>query len=76
MVAIASRYQVRWFRVPKAHWWWIRPRYELFIPIEHRASLRDFQIRSDVARVSSWHGYPKYGMEILDGEYSGKLTVR
>lgn len=76
MIALRSRFPgTQYARVPKLYWWWIRPRYEMYLPIDHRASLRDFQIRAEVARVAYFRGSPKYEMEVLDGSYSGKLTV-
>lgn len=68
MIALQSKFTVRYGRVFPHRWWWVRKRYAIVIPIDERASYRDYRTRSEILTVGSKCGCYQFDMEVIDDD--------
>lgn len=69
MVGLKTRFDIPYGRVYPHRWWWFRPRYEIRIPVDGRATLQDISTRSSILKVArnlNWN--PHFDMELIDEE--------
>lgn len=69
MVALQTKFGIRYGRIFPHRWWWFRNRYEILIPIDERDSYKDYRTRSEILTVGSKCGCYQFDMEVINEEH-------
>lgn len=63
MIALLSRFDAKYHRIPRK-WWWIKPRYEMLISLDHEfQSADDYWTRFEIVNLAMKRRCYNFSME-------------